>query len=110
MAVDGYLNFDTRISTKGFSKGVDSMNGMLKKLASTLAAAFSTAAIIKFGKECLNVASDMQEVQNVVDTAFGEMAYKMEQFAETSVKLYGISRLAAKQTGSSFAAMASTVS
>lgn len=107
MAVDGYLNFDTRISTKGFSKGVDSMNGMLKKLASTLAATFSTAAIIKFGKECLNVASDMQEVQNVVDTAFGEMAYKMEQFAETSVKLYGISRLAAKQTGSSFAAMAS---
>lgn len=107
MAVDGYLNFDTRISTKGFSKGINAMNGMLGKLAGALTAAFSTVALVAFGKEAIELASDMQEVQNVVDTAFGEMAYKMEQFADTSIKMYGISRLAAKQTGSTFAAMAS---
>lgn len=49
----------------------------------------------------------MQEVQNVVDTAFGESKQKMEDFADTAVQTYGISKLTAKQTGSTFMAMAS---
>ena len=52
------------------------------------------------------MASDIQEVQNVVDTAFGDMAYKMEQFAENSIEAFGMSKLSAKQTGSTFMAMA----
>ena len=34
------------------------------------------------------------------------MAYRMEKFAETSIETFGISKLTAKQTGSSFMAMA----
>ena len=45
-------------------------------------------------------------LQNVVDVAFGDMTYKMEQFAKTSIKTFGISQLTAKQTGSSYMAMA----
>ncbi|MGN1133245.1 MAG: hypothetical protein ACI4RN_02200, partial [Oscillospiraceae bacterium] len=41
------------------------------------------------------------------DTAFGSMSYKMEEFANNSIKQFGISKLAAKQTGSTFMAMAS---
>lgn len=111
---DGYLTFDTKIDTKGFSKGVNSLNGQLSGLKSTvlklgaaIAAAFSVKVLVNFGKQAVNIASDMQEVQNVVDTAFGEMSYKMEEFADTAIEMYGISKLTAKQTGSTFAAMGS---
>ncbi|MDO5125332.1 MAG: hypothetical protein Q4D35_03030 [Ruminococcus sp.] len=114
MAVDGRLNFDTKIDTKGFnagtkqlSSGLGSLKSMLGKVAVAAAAAFSVKKMIDFGKEAISTASDLQEVQNVVDTAFGSMSDKMEQFAKTSITQFGISRLAAKQTGSTFMAMAS---
>lgn len=107
MAVDGHLNFDTLIDTDGFTKGLDSMKKMLGELAAAVGLAYSAKALVDFGRQSVKLASDMQEVQNVVDTAFGAMAYKMEDFAESSITQYGISKLAAKQTGSTFAAMAS---
>lgn len=114
MAVDGRLNFDTKIDTKGFnvgtkqlSNGLGGLKSMLGKVAVAAAAAFSVKKLIDFGKQAVSVASDLQEVQNVVDTAFGWMSNKMEEFANTSIKQFGISRLAAKQTGSTFMAMAS---
>lgn len=114
MAADGYLNFDTQVDTKGFNKGTksitNSLGGLrsaLGKVAAAAAAAFSVKKLVDFGKSAVDVASDLQEVQNVVDTAFGDMAYKMEEFANTAVEQFGISRLTAKQTGSTFMAMAS---
>lgn len=114
MAVDGRLNFDTKIDTKGFNAGTKSLSGslgglksMLGKVAVAATAAFSVKKLIDFGKQAVSVASDLQEVQNVVDTAFGSMSNKMEEFANNSIKQFGISKLAAKQTGSTFMAMAS---
>lgn len=114
MGVDGRLNFDTKIDTKGFnvgtkqlSNGLSGLKSMLGKVAVAAAAAFSVKKLIDFGKQAVSTASDLQEVQNVVDTAFGSMSNKMEEFANTSIKQFGISRLAAKQTGSTFMAMAS---
>ncbi len=111
---DGYLNFDTTVNTDGFQKGIsgisNSLGGLknvLGKLAVAAAAAFSVKAIADFGKAAVGLASDLQEAQNVVDTAFGETSGKMEAFAANSIKQFGISQLAAKQTGSSFMAMAS---
>ncbi|GAB5081324.1 hypothetical protein Osc1_04970 [Hominimerdicola sp. 21CYCFAH17_S] len=79
---------------------------MLGKVAVAAAAAFSVSKLVEFGKQAVETASDLAEVQNVVDTAFGSMADKMEKFADVSIKQFGISRLAAKQTGSTFMAMA----
>lgn len=67
--------------------------------------AFGTAAIVSFGKAALDAASDLQEVQNVVDTAFGDMAYKAEQFASTSIERFGMSEVAAKRAASTYMAM-----
>ena len=72
-----------------------------------MAGAFAVSKLIDFGKQAVETASDLQEVQNVVDTAFGESKQKMEDFADTAVQTYGISKLTAKQTGSTFMAMAS---
>lgn len=111
--VDGSLNFDTKIDTKGFSKGTNTIKGMangltgtLKKLSLALGGVFAVGKLVQVGKEAVNFASDIQEVQNVVDTAFGEMAYKMEQFAETSIETFGMSKLTAKEMGSTYMAMA----
>ena len=110
---DGSLKFDTRVDTSGFNKGtsnikkqVNSVQDIFKKMSVTIAAAFSVTKLVQFGKEAVNLASDLQEVQNVVDTAFGSMAYKMEEFADTCIETYGMSKLTAKEMGSTFMAMA----
>ncbi len=103
--VDGYLNFNTKINTKGFERGVANIKQLLRPLASAMAVAFSVKALVNFSKQAIETASDMAEVQNVVDTAFGDMAYKMEEFSKSAIEMYGISKLAAKQTGSVFASM-----
>ena len=59
MAVDGSLNFDTKINTKGFEKGTKSLNNSLSGLNSKLAslaklvvAAFSVKQVVAFTKAC----------------------------------------------------------
>lgn len=84
----------------------DSINNALKSIVKKLAVVFSVRKLINIGTEAVELASDIEEVQNVVDTAFGDMAYKMEKFADTAIETYGISKLTAKRTGSTYMAMA----
>ena len=51
------------------------------------------------------MASDLEEVQNVVDVSFGSMADQVEAFADTAVRSYGMSALTAKRMASTFMAM-----
>lgn len=51
------------------------------------------------------MASDLEEVQNVVDVSFGSMADEVEAFANTAVRSYGMSALTAKRMASTFMAM-----
>ncbi len=113
MAVDGYLNFLTKINTKGFNagtkqiaNGLSSVKSMLGKVGVSVSSAFAVHELVSFGKEAVNMASDIQEVQNVVDVSFGRLKGHMEDFASTSIQTYGISKLTAKQTGSTYMAMA----
>lgn len=88
------------------SKSIGGLKASLGKIAGILAAGFSIQAIVNMGKEAVNLASDLAEVQNVVDTAFGSMSQKMEDFADTAIETYGISKLTAKNIGSTYTAMA----
>lgn len=117
MTADGSLNFDTNINTSGFNSGAKELQGSainlysgLKssfgKIGALVGSAFAVTKLVQFGKSAIETASDIEEVQNVVDTAFGDMAYKMEAFADKAVETYGISKLTAKQTGSTYMAMA----
>ncbi len=110
---DGSLIFDTKIDTDGFTSGTntikrqaDGMKSTFASLGKSIAVVFGVRELIKFGKQAVNTASDIKEVQNVVDTAFGDMAYKMEQFADTSIEIYGMSKLTSKQMGGTYMAMA----
>ena len=88
------------------SKSIGGLKASLGKIAGILAAGFSIRAIVNMGKEAVSLASDLMEVQNVVDTAFGSMSQKMEDFADTAIETYGISKLTAKNIGSTYTAMA----
>lgn len=88
------------------SKSVSGLKAFLGKIVGILAAGFSIRTIVNLGKEDVNLASDLTEVQNVVDTAFGSMSQKMEDFADTAIDTYGISKLTAKNIGSTYTAMA----
>ena len=128
---DGKVTIQTQLNSEGFKKDVNdltrngtrsfntlnnsviktehsinNMAGSLKRIAGLLATGFSIGSLVKFGKQSLELASDLTEVQNVVDTAFGSMSSKMEAFAQTSVDTYGISKLSAKNIASTYAAMA----
>lgn len=110
---DGSLIFDTHIDTEGFSKGTNTIrsqaNGLkstLLGLGKTIGMVFGVTELIRFGKQAIDTASDIEEVQNVVDTAFGSMRSSMEEFAQSSVKTYGMSKLTAKEMGSTFMSMA----
>ena len=53
----------------------------------------------------MSVASSLIEVQNVVDTTFGNMSGKIEEFSKNAIKNFGMSELSAKQYASQFQAM-----
>lgn len=110
---DGSIILTTKVDQTGIKSGMASMKSgvsalskSITKIGAAIGIAFGVGALIKFGKQAVQLASDLQEVQNVVDVAFGDMAYRMEEFAEKSIETFGISKLTAKQTGSSFMAMA----
>ena len=60
----------------------------------------------KFGSQAIQTASDLEEVQNVVNVSFGSMANEVEAFAKTAIWSFGMSELTAKRTASTFMAMA----
>ena len=62
--------------------------------------------LLKLGKEALQVASDLTEVQNVVDVAFGSMAWKAEKFSKSALEAFGMSELSAKKTSGTYMTMA----
>lgn len=90
----------------GFKNVTSKISGFFSSIAGKLATLFGIYQIINFVKQSTMLASDLEEVQNVVDVAFGNMSYKMEQFADTAIETYGISKLTAKKIGSSYMAMA----
>lgn len=62
-------------------------------------------AVINGIKKSIDISSSLTEVQNVVDTTFGNMAYKVDDFAKTAKDKFGMSELAVKQYASQFQAM-----
>lgn len=65
--------------------------------------------LFNWGKEAIELSSDLTEVQNVVDVTFGDMSYKVEEFAKNSVEQFGMSELSLKQYASRFQAMGSAM-
>lgn len=95
-----------RLDSKAFNKELKGVQGMAVKVGKTVAAAFTVRSIANFSKQCLELGSDLQEVQNVVDTTFDSVSGKVNQFAKDAAKTYGLSETMAKKYTGTFGAMA----
>lgn len=89
-----------------YKENTDESSKSVGKLGKAIASAFAVKMIVDFGKQAVSIASDLQEVQNVVDTAFGSMSDEANKFADTALESFGMSELTAKQASSTFMAMA----
>ena len=57
----------------------------------------------------MNYASQLTEVQNVIDNTFGKMQKGLNDLAKTSIQTYGINELTTKKIASTYAAMAKSM-
>lgn len=88
-----------------FQTNVNKGMSALGKGVKAALAYVSVRAITGFVKATTKIASDLTEVQNVVDVTFGSMAKDIEEFSKTSIKTFGLSELSAKKYTSSLGAM-----
>ena len=112
MAADGSVIIDTRMDTTGVQNGVSaikqSFNGLgsaVKKIGLLIGGAFAVGKLTQFGKECVELGSDLAEVQNVVDVTFTTMSDKVNEFAKNAMTSAGLSETMAKQYVGTFGAM-----
>lgn len=106
----------SRSLVTGFSnttKSIKSTRSGFKGLASTIGKFYATywlvmRAVGKIGS-AVDLASQLTEVQNVVDTTFGDMASKVDDFTKTSIQDFGMSELTVKQISSRFQALGTSI-
>lgn len=87
------VNQLTGASNKAAKQATSIFSGMGKKIAAGL----SIAAFTKFTKDCIEVGSNVTEVQNVVDTAFKDLSGQADQWASNAMTNFGLSELSAKK-------------
>ncbi len=87
------VNQLTGASNKAAKQATSIFSGMGKKIAAGL----SIAAFTKFTKDCLEVGSNITEVQNVVDTAFKGLSGSADEWASNAMTNFGLSELSAKK-------------
>ena len=85
---------------------VNNIKSKFNILNSTLARGLSLAGLVAVGKKCLELSSDLAEVQNVVDTTFGKSSNIINEFAESALKNFGLTELQAKKYVSTLGAIA----
>lgn len=79
-----------------------SFGGLGKVVTSVL----GVGAIVAFAKSCIDLGSDLAEVQNVVNVSFGKMSGAVDAFAKNAITQFGLSELTAKKYMGTYGAMA----
>lgn len=106
---DGSLSFDTKIDSGGFSQGVSELKSLATKALAGIGIAISGKAIADtiadITKQSIGLASDLQEVQNVVDVTFGDGAETINKWAKGASTAFGITELSALQYTGTMGAM-----
>lgn len=102
----GQIGLDLVVNKNQFESQMAGITGLAKKAGATLAAAFGVKKLVDFGKQCLELGSDLAEVQNVVDVTFPKMTAQVDEFAKNAAQSFGLSETMAKQYTGTFGAMA----
>lgn len=88
------------------SKQIQKATISLKNLLGVAAGFYGIRSLVTWGKDAIELSSNLTEVQNVVENAFGEKGTAaVEKFVETSRTEFGMAELLAKRVSSRFQAM-----
>ncbi len=102
----GEIGLDLVVNSNEFKKQMSGITGLAKKAGAALAGAFAVKKLVDFGKGCMELGSDLAEVQNVVDVTFPAMSAKVDEFAKSAASSFGLSETMAKKYTGTFGAMA----
>lgn len=113
----GQIDLGLSVNTALFKKQI---NGLAKSTRSTVFDAFkpvgrliggalALGSIAKFTKSCLDLGSDLTEVQNVVDTTFKTLNGEVNKFADSAMERFGMSETVAKQYMGTLGAMSKSM-
>lgn len=90
----------------GIASGAQKMvTGAFKPIGRMIGGALAVGSVVAFTKSCLDLGSNLSEVQNVVDVTFGSMAGKVNDFADTAIEKFGLSETVAKKMMGTYGAM-----
>lgn len=116
----GQIGLDLVANTQSFERQVNNMADFAQssidesfdvigdhagKLGKLVASAFAFDKIKDFTASCLDLGSDLAEVQNVVDVTFTSMSDSVNGFAKNAMAQFGLSETVAKQYMGTFGAM-----
>ena len=111
----GAVDFELLLNSNPFNKGIQTagntiqksgIEGMLGKIGKAALAAFSVKAVVDFTKSCLELGSNLTEVQNVVDVTFGNLNTQVDEFAKNAINQFGLGQTVTKKYVGTFGAMA----
>lgn len=102
----GQIGLDLVVNKGSFDKQMAGIQGLAVKAGKALAGAFAIKKIVDFSAKCIELGSDLQEVQNVVDVTFPRMKKQVDSFAQNAAESFGLSETMAKRFTGTFGAMA----
>ena len=86
-------------------KALIGLKSFTRQILSSMGIYLGLYGAIRGIKNAIDISSALTEVQNVVDVTFGDMSKKVNDFAQDSIRQFGMSELTLKQTASRFQAM-----
>lgn len=109
----GVINLGLEINRSLFNKQLTGLannsqsivKNAFKPIGNIIGGALTVGAITTFTKSCLELGSNLQEVQNVVDVTFGDMAAKVDEFASIAIDKFGLSETVAKKMMGTYGSM-----
>lgn len=106
----------TSKNTSEFQRRIKLAENQAKRMKSAITGAFGSIAmktgaiiggigIAEFAKNSVMLASDLQEVQNVVDTTFGTGSKQITAWSDKAIKAFGLGKLEAQQFNGTMGAL-----
>lgn len=118
-ATVGEIGLKLVLDSSGFTKSINAvqeqansvsnkMSAKLKKLGTAVVAAFSVAAVKKFGQQCIESAAEVNAANSQFEQTFGSMQSQAESAIATVSKNSGILKTRLQGVGTSIYAFAKT--
>ena len=110
---DGLTNSTNKVnkSINGMTNSTSKLKsafGGIKGILGKLGLLASIAQLVSFGKASIETASDLEEVQNVVDVVFGSSSETVNKWAKEISGAFGLTELEAKKFSSTFGSIFSS--